>query len=295
MTDVTLDGIDRLRNAFRELVDAEGLRPLAARTGIPVGQIRSLLDGRAVRVTTLQSMTEVLGVGLTIGPGTDEPGPASTVPENRAPSVRGPSRPSAAAALLESGREPRARPLRDGVAIVRDLADRVAAAAQSLLQVAAGWEPATSPVAAGTTAIAPEGRLVMIPFVSGIQAGGPGREPVFQECPELTVGVAQQALPSWTRPDRLICMRVTDDSMGMTVGEGDFVAVDPGRRDPVDQELFALATEEGPVVRRLRHRNRWLVVADGAVEGQRPLSGGDRILGRVAWRGPRDRDAAGDV
>ena len=69
VTDVTLNGIERLRNAFREMVRAEGLRPLAARTGIPVGQIRSLIDGRAVRVTTLESMTSVLGVPLTIGPG----------------------------------------------------------------------------------------------------------------------------------------------------------------------------------------------------------------------------------
>ena len=66
---MTLNGIERLRNAFRALVDAEGLRPLAARTGIPVGQIRSLIDGRAVRVTTLELMTRVLGVNLTIGPG----------------------------------------------------------------------------------------------------------------------------------------------------------------------------------------------------------------------------------
>ena len=51
-------------------MEAEGLRPLAARSGIPVGQIPSLLDGRAVRVTTLESMTAVLGVRLTIGPET---------------------------------------------------------------------------------------------------------------------------------------------------------------------------------------------------------------------------------
>ena len=118
-------------------MEAEGLRPLAARTGIPVGQIRSLLDGRAVRVTTLQSMTAVLGVQLTIGPGPGDPAAASSLPDGAPASVRALANLSAAA-LPENHSEPGATPLRDGVAIVKDLADRVAAAAQSLLQVVAG-------------------------------------------------------------------------------------------------------------------------------------------------------------
>ena len=48
------------------MVTAEGLRPLAARTGIPLGQIRSLLAGRAVRITTLEQITSALGLGLQV-------------------------------------------------------------------------------------------------------------------------------------------------------------------------------------------------------------------------------------
>ena len=274
-------------------MEAEGLRPLAARTGIPVGQIRSLLDGRAVRVTTLQSMTAVLGVRLTIGPGTGDP-VASSFPDGAPASVRALANLSAAAFPAEN-REPGATALRDGVAIVKDLADRVAAAAQSLLQVVAGWDPATSPAAAGPPEIAPvEDRLVMIPFVSGAQVRS-GRGAIFRDYPELTVGVAREVLPSWARPDRLICMRAAGDSLDMTVVDGDFVAFDPGHTAPVDQELFALATDAGPVVRRLRYRDRWLVVSDSATDGERPLSSDDHILGQVAWHGPRDRDASGDV
>ncbi len=275
-------------------MEAEGLRPLAARTGIPVGQIRSLLDGRAVRVTTLQSMTAVLGVRLTIGPGTGDP-VASSFPDGAPASVRALANLSAAAFPGQDS-EPGATALRDGVAIVKDLADRVAAAAQSLLQVVAGWDPATSPAAAGPPEIAPvEDRLVMIPFVSGAQVRDSGRGAIFRDYPELTVGVAREVLPSWARPDRLICMRAAGDSLDMTVGDGDFVAFDPGHTAPVDQELFALATDAGPVVRRLRYRDRWLVVSDSATDGERPLSGDDHILGQVAWHGPRDRDASGDV
>lgn len=296
VTDVTLNGIERLRNAFRELVEAEGLRPLAARTGIPVGQIRSLLDGRAVRITTIQSMTEVLGVPLMIGPGTGDLAPTTPYPENAAAPVRAPGSRSASAVFPEAYRGAIATPLRDGVAIVKELADRVATAAQSLLQVAAGGLPAPPAPTAGTTdARSAEDRLVMIPLVSGIRAGGPHGAPVFHESPELAMGVARQALPSWAQPDRLVCMRAADDVMNITVRDGYVVAFDPGHTDPVDQALFALATDAGPVVRRLSHRDRWLVVTDDPAHPVRPLSGDDRILGRVAWHWPRDRDDAGDI
>ena len=179
---------------------------------------------------------------------------------------------------------------------MKELADRVAAAAQSLLQVVAGGEPATGSLAAGPAAIAPVGeRLVMIPFVSGVQVRDAGQGAVFEECPELTVGVAREVLPFWARPDRLICMRAAGDSLDMTVVDGDFVAFDPEHPAPVDQELFALATDAGPVVRRLRYRDQWFVVSESATDGERPLSSDDHIFGQVAWHGPRDRDASGDV
>ena len=291
VTDVTLNGIERLRTAFRELVEAEGLRPLAARTGIPVGQIRSLLDGRAVRVTTIQSMTEVLGVRLLIGPGAGDLASAPRYPENSPASVPALGRATSSAVFPESYGGAVATPLGDGVAIVREMADRLATAAQSLLQVVAGRELAPDAVGAGTTETAPaEDRLVMIPFASGIRGGDPRGEPVFHESPELAVGVAREALPSWARPDRLVCMRATDDSLDVTVREGDIVAFDPGHTDPVDGVPFALAAEAGPVVRRLAYRDRWIVVADNPAHPDRPLSGDDRVLGRVAWHWPRDPD-----
>ncbi len=293
VTDVTLNGIERLRNAFRELVAAEGLRPLAARTGIPVGQIRSLLDGRAVRVTTIQSMTEVLGVRLLIGPGTGDPASAPPYPGNNPASVRALDGATASAVFPENYGGAVATPVSDGVAIVKGMADRLATAAQSLLQVVAGREFA--PGAAAPETAPAEDRLVMIPFASGIRAGDPQGEPVFHESPELAVGVAREALPSWARPDRLVCIRASDDSLDVTVREGDIVAFDPGHTDPVDQALFALATGAGPVVRRLSCQDRWIVVAENPPHPARPLSGDDRILGRVAWHWPRDRRDTADA
>lgn len=256
-----------------------------------MGQIRSLLDGRAVRVTTIQSMTEVLGVRLTIGPGTGDLALAPAYRETAAAPVRTLERASASAVFPESHGGAIATPLRDGVAIVQEMADRVATAAQSLLQVVAGWEPAPGATCPGTMQTrSAKGRLVMIPLASGIRGADPHGEPALQGSPEVAVGVAQEALPSWARPDRLVCMRAADDCMDVTVRDGDIVAFDPGHTEPVDQALFALATGIGPVVRRLSYRDRWIVVADNPAHPVRPLSGDDRILGRVAWHWPRDRD-----
>ena len=40
-------GLDYLRQAPRQRIEEEGLRPFSARTGVPVGQLRSLAQGRA--------------------------------------------------------------------------------------------------------------------------------------------------------------------------------------------------------------------------------------------------------
>lgn len=253
-----------------------------------MGQIRSLLDGRAVRVTTIQSMTEVLGVRLLIGPGTGDLASAPPYPENGPASLRVLEGVTASGVFPENHGGAVATPVSDGVAIVKGMADRLATAAQSLLQVVAGREFAPGAAAPETASV--EDRLVMIPFAAGVRAGDPHGEPVFDESPELALGVAREALPSWARPDRLVCMRATGESLDATVREGDIVALDPGHTDPVDQALFALATAAGPAVRRLSYQDRWIMVADDPAHPARPLSGDDRILGRVAWHWPRDRD-----
>lgn len=61
------DGIDALVRAVRQRIEQEGLRPFASRTGIPIGQLRSVLAGRAARYTTLQSIAAVMGMRLFVG------------------------------------------------------------------------------------------------------------------------------------------------------------------------------------------------------------------------------------
>ena len=65
---VTRSGLDHLRSAVRLHVEREGLRPLSVRTGVPVGQLRSLLQGRAALSTTLERVSSALGLEFYIGP-----------------------------------------------------------------------------------------------------------------------------------------------------------------------------------------------------------------------------------
>ena len=53
---------------MRRHVEREGLRPFSGRTGIPVGQLRSLLQGRAALSTTLERVSAALGLEFYIGP-----------------------------------------------------------------------------------------------------------------------------------------------------------------------------------------------------------------------------------
>ena len=52
----------------RQRIETEGLGPFATRTGIPLGQLRSVAAGRAGRYTTLQSIAAVMGMRLLVGP-----------------------------------------------------------------------------------------------------------------------------------------------------------------------------------------------------------------------------------
>ena len=81
----TIDGIDVLVRAVRQRIEQEGLRPFATRTGIPLGQIRSVLAGRASRYTTLQSIAAAVGMRLFVGP-VERNGPE--VPSETTPSRR---------------------------------------------------------------------------------------------------------------------------------------------------------------------------------------------------------------
>ena len=69
---MTLHGVVAFVEVVRQRIETEGLRPFSMRTGIPLGQLRSVVQGRAARYTTLQSIASVMGMRLFVAPA--EPG-----------------------------------------------------------------------------------------------------------------------------------------------------------------------------------------------------------------------------
>ena len=252
---MTLQRIDSFVQAVQQRVATEGLRPFAARTGIPIGQVRSFLEGRAVRYTTLQSMASVMGMRLFVGPAEWGGGKRPPLPEEVRRALHLPA---------DAG-------IADTVAVIEK--DAVA----ELLPRLAGELSTTR----------------MIPFAEHIRLkADTGGEMEFEESAALSVVVAETVLPSWAGTEYLTCVRPADDSMEPTIRDGDFVVVDRDQRNAVDDQLFVVRIGDGVLVKRLRRiGDHWNLVSDNPAHQSRPMTENDRILGRVAWC-PRQREAS---
>ena len=275
------DGVEHLRRIVRERIDSEGLRPLSLRTGVPLGQLRSLVQGRAARSTTLELIASVLGLEFYIGPA--RPG-ASTSPELPSEITRAldlPRDASVADVVGAIDKDTMASRLREGIAQVQELMERAAAAA---VLIAGPASDRDLPVRDRHDDVA------VIPFAPDVRLAAGTGEVVFEESWEVSIAVAADALASWAGPERLTCVRAAGDSMEPTIRDGDLVAVDSGRTDPLDGRLFAVRTDAGLVVKRLRQTGgRWLLISDNPSHAPRPVGKDDRIVGQIAWCGPQGR------
>ncbi len=275
---VTRFGVDYLRQAVQRRVETEGLRPFSVRTGIPLGQLRSLLQGRAARSTTLERMSSVLGLEFYIGPArTGETRPA--LPPEIADVLHLPRDAHVAEAVGLIDKDLMAARLRQALGVVQDLVDRAAAAADLL--------PGLVPSARDAPAGRREDAVAIIPFAPHFQRPAGTGEVVFEQSPEMSIAVARDAVAAWAQPEHLTCVRATGDSMAPTVQHGDLVAVDRQRTRPLEGELFAVLTESGLSIRRLHQADgHWFLVSDNAAHLSRPLGDRDSIVGQVAWCGP---------
>ena len=129
---------------------------------------------------------------------------------------------------------------------------------------------------------------VIAPFMQDVRAAAGSGALVFHEAAEMRVAFHRSVLPSWLRHDRLICVQAVGDSMEPTIHDGDLVALDHSRNDPIDGQIFVVRTEDGLVVKRLRRRGTlsWTLTADNPAHPPRPADTEDRVIGRVAWSGP---------
>ncbi len=275
---VTRYGVDYLRRAVRERVEKEGLRPFSARTGIPLGQLRSLLQGRAARSTTLELMSSVLGLEFYIGPTRRRRLGRPSLPPEIAKALHLPKEADVADAIRVIDKDTMASKLREGVGVVQGLVEQAASAAALLPELVSGEYSSGG---------GPEEPVAVIPLVADAPPGPSAAGVTLHKSSEVSIAVATEALADWAQPERLMCFRAAGDAMEPTIQRGDLVAVDPGRRTPEDDELFVLRIESGLVVRRLHRTGRhWFVTSDNPEFLSHPLADRDDIVGQVAWCEP---------
>ena len=127
------------------------------------------------------------------------------------------------------------------------------------------------------------------PYASEVRASAGGGEWVFEESADFRVRLRRSALPRWVNIRSLVCIRVSGDSMEPGIRDGDLLAIDHSRVEPTDNRKFAVSTDDGLVVKRLRRTEAdWELASDNPkrVSRNRPMRGDDRIVGQVAWSGP---------
>ena len=112
----------------------------------------------------------------------------------------------------------------------------------------------------------------------------------WHEAAECGVALHRAALPSWARAEGLICIRAAGDSMEPVIHDGDLVVLDRTSAEPADGQAFVLRTGDGLIVKRLRRRGAaWEMTSDNPDYQPRGVAAEDRVIGRVAWSGPRRR------
>ena len=259
---MTRQGIGALVQLVRQQIDTEGLRPVAKRTGIPIGQLRSFVQGRASQLTTLKSIASAMGMQVFVAR-VEQHGTEAPLPRELTRALGLPRHAKVADAVNAIERDATASSLRTAVHLTEEMTERATALAELLPLIA-------------------ESRTRLIPFAEHVRLSKDTGDVEFQESPDVSAAVPERVLPSWARAARLTCIRIAGDATDAAL-----VVVDSNRRTAVDDQLFVVHVVDSLAVKRLRRvGDQWTVVSDGSAHPPKPLRADDRIVGRVAWRGP---------
>ena len=260
---MTLQGIDALVQLVRQQIDTEGLRPVAKRTGIPIGQLRSFVQGRASRLTTLESVARAMGLQVVIGQ-VKQGSMDAPLPGKLTRALGLPPDASVAEATNAIERDAAGSRLRTAVHLIKEMIEGTTALAELLPLIA-------------------ESTIRMIPFAEHVRFTADTGEVEFKESSDVWAAVAESVLPSWARAARLTCIRMAGGSTDAAL-----VVVDGNARTPLDEELFVVVhVVDALAVKRFRLvGNQWSLISNGSAHPPKPLRADDHIVGRVAWRGP---------
>ena len=252
---MTRDDLRYLRKRLRHLINEEGLRPTSNRTGIPVGQIRSLLSGRAALTTTVSSVCASLGLEFYIGPPRQLRVPVTGVAER---TVQYESQ-HPVATERQAWTEELEEELRPSIrtAVERVLARHTVEAEISARQV----EVRELAAAAGGGAVELEEQVVG--FVS------------FQRSWLDSHGLD---------PTRCTVITITGDSMEPSLPNGSKILVDRAQCTLHEGRIYVVRSEEGLIVKRAALLGgRWSLRSDNSVYQDRPWSEEAVVIGEVRW------------
>ena len=259
---MTLPGIDVLVQLVRQQIDTDGLRPVAKRTGIPIGQLRSFVQGRASRHTTVQSIASATGMQVFVAR-VERSGAGAPLPRALTRALGLPPDATVAEAVKAIEGDAAGSRLRTAVHLTEEMTYRATVLGELLPLIA-------------------ESTIRMIPFAEHVRLNKDTGEVECQESSAIRAAVAERVLPSWARTARLACILVAGDST-----DAPLAVVDTNDRTPVDDQLFVVHGVDALAVKRLRQvGDQWQLVSDGSAHAPRPLRADDHIVGRLAWRGP---------
>ena len=263
--------------AIRRRLAEQGLsaRAAALRAGLPVRSVNGILEGHVPSVERAAEVAAALGLEFYIGP------------------PRSPAEPPSGGVMIPAR-------LRDLEAAARTLNEFVreaggdptpgetTVAERSGSPAEAEAESDFPPVAPPEEAAEPASEFVSIRSLQEVRAAAGTGEMVFDESEGSPLRIVRDLLPHWARSHELSCIGAVGDSMEPEIHAGEVLVVATSSTEAVDGQLVVVGTLDGLVVKRNRKTgDGWELVSNNPRYPPRRATEDDRIVGRVAWHGPR--------
>ena len=236
--------------------------------------VRDVKRRRDLRASTLEALCRELDLEFYIGP-------PRAVPAGIARALGLPDTCSVEDALVAINLHQQAGPVESGGSLF-DLAEGISAAVRAhRAETQNGFAELMRAIGElGLDLSARPGyKYIAAPFIDGSQG----------------VSVNRLALPLWADIRSLITLDVCQevvDPMEPTVRDAELVIVDLSQGEPVDEEIFVVASEVSPIglsVKRTRKADDgWWLCGDNAERSPLSLNKNHTMIGRIAWHGPKD-------